>query len=657
MGVTTTSGGNVLVTNFGGSPPSTYSFTDVDGQTLASALAQSNVGTALFGVTKSGGTVYAVDFGAGNLVSLNNNGSVYSVIYHTGTNGSGEGIATNPVNQHIFVDAPAGILDIDPKTNSVRTINTQIGDGLSVSTNGQTVYLAQGGAINGYNTTTGVLTFSSGSITGSADGVATIQGVNKFAGNLVVNTNGGNVWLVDPLTSTRTLIATGGSRGDFVGYDLTNDSLFLTQTDSIVRLTCGASCSFSQPPPLPSGLASSPTNFVFPLQNPNNVYHLVTEIGGESSSKTPTPAYYDPLHTDGGHYSIDIASDASGNVVAAGDGLVVYVDSVRSKANDGPVVIIYNGKGYFTEYREFTTTSVGLGKITSGDPIGTYELGQTGWDGNRALHFQVKYNDDFRDVPADAAAYSAAVSAFSASHGGLSPFAKALELSSNTIEPQASKLVAVTLGGVPLDRYRLVEPKGGDVPDPLATEPPPEDPDKSLPIYLSPISAGNRTSIAFTSFNGINATIAGVSQAQLVEHSPAYLWSDITIPLDAQFLTFDYNWVDKGDGDYLSLYFNGELVANILGLDFTGTDFQTIGPISLFDLAGQTGELLFMLNSVGDPNADVQIGNLAFISGLPVAPDPAPEPSSLMVFAGGIFILLGTLARTRRGAVSELPSH
>src|SRR5579863_6047554 len=71
FGSATTSSGNVLVTDFGGTPRSTYSWTDVDGQTPGSALAVSSVGTANFGITNAQGKIYAVDFDNGNLDLLN----------------------------------------------------------------------------------------------------------------------------------------------------------------------------------------------------------------------------------------------------------------------------------------------------------------------------------------------------------------------------------------------------------------------------------------------------------------------------------------------------------------------------------------------------------------------------------------------------------
>lgn len=181
-----------------------------------------------------------------NIDVLDNNGSINSVFLNIGSvNPLGSGITTDPVNQHLYVGSSSGILDITPSTKNVRTVNTQTGDGITVSPDGTTVYLAQMRTINGYDTTTGVKVFSSGAIfPGIADGVGVIQGSGQFTGDLVVNTNGGIAYLLNPVTKALTDIADGGSRGDFVGVDLTNGSLFLTQTSSVDRLTCGSGCFF-----------------------------------------------------------------------------------------------------------------------------------------------------------------------------------------------------------------------------------------------------------------------------------------------------------------------------------------------------------------------------------------------------------------------------
>ena len=58
-----------------------------------------------------------------------------------------------------------------------------------------------------------------------------------MAGDLFVNTNGGTVVEANLATAAQTVIASGGSRGDWVTVDPSNGTLLLTQTDRIMRLT------------------------------------------------------------------------------------------------------------------------------------------------------------------------------------------------------------------------------------------------------------------------------------------------------------------------------------------------------------------------------------------------------------------------------------
>ena len=58
-----------------------------------------------------------------------------------------------------------------------------------------------------------------------------------------MNTNGGTVYEVNLTTKAQTLLASGGSRGDFVTVD-PNGTLLLTQTDRILRLTSAAGGGF-----------------------------------------------------------------------------------------------------------------------------------------------------------------------------------------------------------------------------------------------------------------------------------------------------------------------------------------------------------------------------------------------------------------------------
>jgi hypothetical protein len=173
---TTTSSGNVLVTKTPPLTPYTLSFNDVDGQTPASALAISNLFTEYSGITNAQGNIYAVNTLLGNIDLLNNDGSFNSTFLALpgGLNSFDNSITTDPANGGIYVDSGNGINDIDPVTKTVRLVNSALGDGIAVSPDGSTVYLAVSGTIFGYNTTTGATTFSA-SVPG-ADGIGVIQG-------------------------------------------------------------------------------------------------------------------------------------------------------------------------------------------------------------------------------------------------------------------------------------------------------------------------------------------------------------------------------------------------------------------------------------------------------------------------------------------------
>jgi PEP-CTERM motif-containing protein len=58
----------------------------------------------------------------------------------------------------------------------------------------------------------------------------------KLNGDIVVNSNDGDVYLLDAL-GNQAIIADDGSRGDYTSPDRTNGSLLLTQSDSIWRLS------------------------------------------------------------------------------------------------------------------------------------------------------------------------------------------------------------------------------------------------------------------------------------------------------------------------------------------------------------------------------------------------------------------------------------
>lgn len=246
LGIAVNSAGEVMVQSW--ADGTIKLFSNVDGQSAASPLSSVPFSSGGYGsaFTNDGGTVYATHASDNaNIVQLNNDGTVNQVI----ATGPGKGgIWTDPTDGHLISAGYGAIYDTDPVAKTTRVIVNADVDGISVSPDGQIVYGAAGGYIFGWNIASGAQVFQSGYI-GSPDGTAVIQGSGGFAGSIISNNNDGTVDLIDPVTGFTTIIATGGSRGDYVGLDTTNGSLFLTQTDSIERLSCGPGCYFTPPPP------------------------------------------------------------------------------------------------------------------------------------------------------------------------------------------------------------------------------------------------------------------------------------------------------------------------------------------------------------------------------------------------------------------------
>ncbi len=249
FGIATNSLGQVVMQDYPNGR--NYVFTDVDNQTFASALSSQPyaVNSYATAFANLGGQLYATNNDdSARLHRLNPNGSDAGLVGSAPTGVAGHGIWADPVSGHIVAASAGGVYDINPTTGAARLItNGCAPDGVSVSPNGQVVYGACGSQILGWDFLTGGLVYQSGGI-GSPDGTGVIIS-GPLAGNIIANGNDGNVWMLNPTTHVNTLIATGGQRGDYVGLDSTNGSLFLTQTDSVYRLTCGVGCAFTAPPP------------------------------------------------------------------------------------------------------------------------------------------------------------------------------------------------------------------------------------------------------------------------------------------------------------------------------------------------------------------------------------------------------------------------
>ena len=117
-----------------------------------------------------------------------------------------------------------------------------LADGLAFDPSAGILYaalnnVAGGFRVRGFDIITKAVVFDSGPVAGVPDGIA--LGKGPAAGDLFINTNGGTLIEVKLASQAQTVIATGGSRGDFVTVDPSNATLLVTQSDRIMRLTPG----------------------------------------------------------------------------------------------------------------------------------------------------------------------------------------------------------------------------------------------------------------------------------------------------------------------------------------------------------------------------------------------------------------------------------
>lgn len=145
------------------------------------------------------------------------------------------------------------IWDVNPVNGNKSVILNADFDGMTFSSDGKTLYGADlaTGTVQGRDIATKTKVFESAPIAG-LDGSS--LGTGSLAGNIFVNTNHGDVYEVILSTNVQTLIASGGSRGDFVTVDPTNGTLLLTQTDSALRLTAPAGGGFGTAVPEPGSV-------------------------------------------------------------------------------------------------------------------------------------------------------------------------------------------------------------------------------------------------------------------------------------------------------------------------------------------------------------------------------------------------------------------
>jgi PEP-CTERM motif len=264
--------GTLAVGNLGNSQ--IRKFNDIDGQKSTNALLTIPTipgGLGLFAaidLANAGGQAYAAVNAAGSFggfFQVANDLSLTRITPNLLALPT-HGLAGNPVSGHLIATSNLGLIDLDPATGTDRVIiavcpgvvilptclpneMTIFGDGVTVSPDGNTAYVAIFGEseVLGYDILTGNLVFMATGLPDGPDGIAIISG-GALDGDIVVNNNGptdiGSVGLIDVHTTipTETIIASGGTRGDFSSPDLNNGSLLVYEDDSAWRLALAGSC-------------------------------------------------------------------------------------------------------------------------------------------------------------------------------------------------------------------------------------------------------------------------------------------------------------------------------------------------------------------------------------------------------------------------------
>jgi sugar lactone lactonase YvrE len=272
LGITFPASGGVLVDD---GPGNIRLFpSDTDGQDATQVAPTASYGTSnAAGLARVGNTLYLNMGQANRIVQVNDNGTVNHVIsFPDQAIQNPDGVAVDTLNGHLFVSAFNGaIYDVDPVASTLTLFKNVPSDGLAFDAAHGILYAAlysaagPGNRVQGFDIATKNVVFDSGPIQGGPDGIAV--GMGTLVGNLFVNTNGGTLFEINLQTMAQTVIASAGSRGDFVAVDPTNGTLLVTQSDRILRLAAPSNGGFgSNPLSTTTQLSSSSTPSQFGQQ-------------------------------------------------------------------------------------------------------------------------------------------------------------------------------------------------------------------------------------------------------------------------------------------------------------------------------------------------------------------------------------------------------
>lgn len=240
-----------------------YVFKDIDNQTLGDALSATHytdqTGNPNYAMTTLNGHVYGAQLqGPADYREFFDNGSSTPLpgpVNAPGGLTNDLGLWGDPSSGLLFAASNSGVATINPTTGAFSLLLPGVfPDGVTVSPDGKTLYIENGGTIQSYNALTGA--FEHTYFTGHGpDGTGVIVG-GIHDGEVIVNNNDGTVGLLDPTKGDGDLnqfviIAAGGTRGDFVSPDRTNGTLFLSEVTDVSRLSCGPGCTIGGGPTVP----------------------------------------------------------------------------------------------------------------------------------------------------------------------------------------------------------------------------------------------------------------------------------------------------------------------------------------------------------------------------------------------------------------------
>lgn len=129
-----------------------------------------------------------------------------------------------------------------------------------------------------------------------------------------------------------------------------------------------------------------------------------------------------------------------------------------------------------------------------------------------------------------------------------------------------------------------------------------------------PTNIGNIVSTETAPLELINARMFGCTVndgpvVQCIEQSSPFILFEVDIPENTEYITFEYRFLNSGDGDYATVHLNGEPIWVIDGrTSLDGGVFTKSGLIPVSSTSG-INDLAIMLNGVEEKNAIFEIRN------------------------------------------------